>query len=140
MYVCMCVCMCIYIYMYMYTYTCNMYTYNIYIYMYILLFCLSYAAAPLACQQRPVRDGRRTSLQTRTLTAHLRTKILDFRGFDSSRILILWGGILRSIGNFPESLSQRILASRPRSISDSGGGSLSVSLSHRIVVYYRILF
>ena len=37
------------------------------------------------------------------------TKILDFRGFDSSRILILRGGILMSIGNFPEVFSQRIL-------------------------------
>ena len=42
-----------------------------------------------------------------TCTANLRTKILDFRGFDSSRILILRGGILISIGNFPESLSRR---------------------------------
>ena len=31
-------------------------------------------------------------------TANLRTEILDFRGFDSSRILILSGGILMSIG------------------------------------------
>ena len=41
--------------------------------------------------------------------ANLRTKILDVRGFDSSRILILPGRILMSIGNFPESSSQRIL-------------------------------
>ena len=45
-------------------------------------------------------------------TANLRTKILDFRGFDSSRILILRGGTLMSIGNFPESLSQAILVER----------------------------
>ena len=37
------------------------------------------------------------------------TKIMDFRGFDSSRILILRGGIPRPKGNFPESLSQAIL-------------------------------
>ena len=44
------------------------------------------------------------------LTANLRTKILDFRGFDdSSRILILRGGILMSTGNLPDILSQRIL-------------------------------
>ena len=43
-------------------------------------------------------------------TANLCTKILDFRGFDSSRILILRGGILMSIGQFPESSSQTILA------------------------------
>ena len=42
-------------------------------------------------------------------TANLRTKIVDFRGFASSRILILRGGILVSIGKFPESLSQAIL-------------------------------
>ena len=42
-------------------------------------------------------------------TANLRTKILDFRGFDSSRILFLRGGILMSIGDFPEVLSQQIL-------------------------------
>ena len=42
-------------------------------------------------------------------TANLRTKILDFRRFDSSRILILRGGILRPIGNFLESLSQAII-------------------------------
>ena len=35
--------------------------------------------------------------------------ILDFREFDSSVILILRGGILMSIGSFPESLSQQIL-------------------------------
>ena len=46
------------------------------------------------------------------LTANVRTKILDFRGFESSRILILRGGILMSIGNSPESLSQRILVGR----------------------------
>ena len=34
---------------------------------------------------------------------------LDFRGFDSSRLLILRVGILMSIGNFPESLSQAML-------------------------------
>ena len=44
-----------------------------------------------------------------TVTANLRTTILDFRGFDSSRILILRGGLLMSIGNFLESLSQAIL-------------------------------
>ena len=43
-------------------------------------------------------------------TANLRTKILDVRGSDSSRILSVRGGILMSIGNLPESLSQAILA------------------------------
>ena len=43
------------------------------------------------------------------ITANLRTKILDFRGFDSSVILFLRCGILMSIGDPPESLSQAIL-------------------------------
>ena len=42
--------------------------------------------------------------------ANLRTKILDFRGVDSSIFLNLRGPILMSIGSFPESLSQAILA------------------------------
>ena len=39
-------------------------------------------------------------------TPNLPTQIVDFRGFDSSIILILRGGIPRPKGNFPESLSQ----------------------------------
>ena len=39
--------------------------------------------------------------------ANLRTKTLDFRGFDSSRILNSRGGILMSIGNIPEVLSSQ---------------------------------
>ena len=45
-------------------------------------------------------------------SANLRTKILNFRGFDSSIILILRDGIPRPIGNFPEISSQRILLGR----------------------------
>ena len=41
-------------------------------------------------------------------TANLRTKILYFRGLDSSVILILKGGIFMSIGNSPERLSKQI--------------------------------
>ena len=41
--------------------------------------------------------------------ANLRTNIMDFRGFDSRIISIIRGGILMSIGDFPESLSQAIL-------------------------------
>ena len=50
-----------------------------------------------------------TTTTTIVVTADLRTKILDFRGFDSSRLFISRGGILRSIGNYPEVLSQAIL-------------------------------
>ena len=39
-------------------------------------------------------------------TANLRTNIMDFKGSDSSIILILRGGIPRPKGNLPESLSQ----------------------------------
>ena len=42
-------------------------------------------------------------------TASLRTKIQDFRGFDSSVILIVKCGISRSVGSFPESLNRAIL-------------------------------
>ena len=42
-------------------------------------------------------------------TANLPTNIMDFKGFDSSIFLILRGGILMSIGDFLESLSQTIL-------------------------------
>ena len=41
--------------------------------------------------------------------ANLRTDIMDFRGFDSSIILIVRGGILMSILNLPESLRQAIV-------------------------------
>ena len=44
--------------------------------------------------------------------ANLPAKILDFEGFDSSRILISRSGIPRPVGKFPESLSQAILAGR----------------------------
>ena len=42
-------------------------------------------------------------------TVNLRAKILDFRGFYSSRILNLRGGILMPIGNIPKLQSQQIL-------------------------------
>ena len=42
-------------------------------------------------------------------TPNLPTNIMDFKGFDSSIILILRGGIPRLIENFRESLNQAIL-------------------------------
>ena len=45
-------------------------------------------------------------------TANLPNEVMDFRGFDASIVLIFRGGILLSIGNFPESLGQAILAGR----------------------------
>ena len=58
---------------------------------------------------RVPRGAGRADGQESTDTASLRTRILDFRGFDSSRTLILRGGMLMSMGNFPGSLSQGIL-------------------------------
>ena len=40
---------------------------------------------------------------------NIRAKILDFGGFDSGGILTLRGGLLMSVVNFPEDLSQQIL-------------------------------
>ena len=54
--------------------------------------------------------------ETHELTANLLTKILDFRGLDSSIILILRGGILMSVWNFPESLSQILVGKFLREI------------------------
>ena len=61
--------------------------------------CISATRAPLEETPGYACDG----------TANLRAKILDFGGFDSSRILILRGGTLMSIGDSPESLSEAIL-------------------------------
>ena len=43
------------------------------------------------------------------ITANLRTKMLDFRGFDSSIIFMLRVGFLMPAGHFPKLLSQQIL-------------------------------
>ena len=56
-----------------------------------------------------VRASPGLSRSARQGTPNLPTNIVDFRGFDSIIILILRGGILTSIGNFPESLSQAVL-------------------------------
>ena len=57
----------------------------------------------------PPRGSSSSCMAWGTATANLRTKILDFGGFDSSRILILRGGILMSMGNSPGISSQGIL-------------------------------
>ena len=44
------------------------------------------------------------------LTANLRTKIPDFRGFDSSMILSLRGGIQMPMGNFPRKIESTNLS------------------------------
>ena len=46
----------------------------------------------------------------RVRTANLRAKIPDFRGFDSSIILMLRGGSIMSIWNFPGKVESRNLS------------------------------
>ena len=73
------------------------------------------ATSPSATSTRCWRSTPRTGppgqprLASSNLAADLPTNLLDFGGFDLSIILILRGGILRSIGSFPEVLSQQIL-------------------------------
>ena len=67
-----------------------------------------YLGACLSQLRRTTIDDPRAC----TRTADIRTKILDFRGFGSSRILMLRGEILMSIGNFTEMSSQAILVGR----------------------------
>ena len=77
----------------------------------------------LARSQAAVRAARRAELRPPAARHGVRpiapgfsygqspysTNIMDFRGFDSSIILILRGGIRMSIGDFPECLSHAIL-------------------------------
>ena len=74
-----------------------MYIY-IYIYIYVLSVPLIHFGTFETCACTPA-----------SLAPDLPTNIAGFRGFDSSVILILRGGIIRYIGNFPESLSQAML-------------------------------
>ena len=118
------ICICIYIYIYIYTYIQYVY---IYVYTYIQIvvsafnqpgfsdlgkckagtFYLYFVDSRLLGQQGGVQEP--ASPPPTYSTANLPTNIVDFRGFDSSMILILRGGILMSIGDFPESLSRAML-------------------------------
>ena len=62
------------------------------------------SAEPCTGQVTPLR-----STSPLSDTPNLPTNIVDFRGFDSSIILILRGGILMSMEDFPESSSQAIV-------------------------------
>ena len=94
----------IYIYIYIYTYMCiyiYIHTYMyIYIYIYVCICIYIYIHMYIYIYIYTC---------TYTCTANLRTNIVDFRGFDSNVILMSRGGILMSIGNLPESLSQAML-------------------------------
>ena len=64
-------------------------------------------------------------------TANLRTNIMDFRASDSSIILIMRGGILRSIGDFPESLMHAVL------VGAISAGRLGVQLTQGLADLFR---
>ena len=70
-------------------------------YLFIVL-CLASPSATEALRTSPARPGPPLGRSGVLGTANLRTKILGFRGFDSSRVLDSWGGVLMSIGNLPE--------------------------------------
>ena len=88
-----------------------------YYYYYYRYLCVGALKGPPWARLNPVRDGWPLALDRARGkdspmsggTANLPTKILDSRGFDSSIILILRGGILMPIGNLLEMLSQGIL-------------------------------
>ena len=71
------------------------------------LCCGPISLDPICPQPNP--DGVQPMNVLDVSTANLHTKILDFREFDSSRVLNLRGGILMPIGNSPDILSQAIL-------------------------------
>ena len=63
----------------------------------------------LPAATRPAPGPWPCSMCTFVYTPNPPTNIVGFRGLDSSVILSLRGGILMSIGDFPESLSQAML-------------------------------
>ena len=101
----------VYIYIYIYIHICvyiYIYIYIYYVYIYIYMWIRRK-------QRRPPTQkcSFRKPLAPHGLpTANLPTKIPGFGGFASSGIKIFRGGLLMSIGNSPESLSQRILVWR----------------------------
>ena len=66
----------------------------------IIICLLLLALGPETEADRPSREAD---------TLNLPTNIVEFGGLDSSTILIQRGGILMSIGDFPESLSRAML-------------------------------
>ena len=95
-------CVCVYIYIYIYIKSLSLsFSLSMYIYIYIHTHMYVLYVLGLRMENGRTENGR---------TANLRPKILDFKGFDSSIILILRGGLFVSVGNFPEIRSQTILA------------------------------
>ena len=70
--------------------------------------CLYFALVDLLISQGP-RIVSTAMMCYATANICTSTNIMDFRGFDSSRSLIIRGGIIMSIGDLLESLSQAIL-------------------------------
>ena len=85
----------------------------IYIYIYIERDICIYVCMCVHRERERERERERAIMDCprclRDSTPNLPTDIVGFRGFDSSIILILRGGILMSIGDFLESLSQAML-------------------------------
>ena len=78
----------------------------IYIYIYITELRVS---SILPCCIVPRRTALRASARSRVCLSAVLRLFMDFRGFDSSIILIITGEIIVSIEDFLESLSQAIL-------------------------------
>ena len=109
MYMCICVyvytCICVYVYMCVcaYVYVCAYIC--VYIYIYIYIYTHQHITSIALCAFKPFRTRSwpesGPSHDGPYCTANLRTNSMDFRGFDSSIILILRGGIPMSMGDFP---------------------------------------
>ena len=83
---------------------------HIHIYLYTYIYIYIYIHKVFAAADTCLRLHRRRYTPRRLGgTPSLPTYIVDFRGSDSSIILILRGGIFTSIGDSPESLSRAML-------------------------------
>ena len=109
------ICMCIYVYMhtYIHTYVLIIIIICIYIYIYTHIHIYIYIEREryylYVCIYTYTYTHIHTHIRGGEGTANLPTNIVDFRGFDSSVILIERGATLMSIGDFPEILSQAML-------------------------------
>ena len=106
--------MCVYIYIYIYVYLFILICAWVFVCFITCLMCLVFparATRAARCFSIGFYLAGRVNGQNRVSegTPDLPTNIAGFRGFDSSVILILRGGILRYIGDYPESLIQAML-------------------------------
>ena len=77
------------------------------------------------------RAGRRER------AANLRTKILEFRGFYSSTVVILRGGILMSMGNLAESLGQVITTTTTTTTTTNHNYNNNNNINNNKTNYYN---